>query len=227
MVFWPANSVGEDIELYVDEKRQDVMATLHTLRQQAEQRREGKPNYALADFIAPKDKAQPDWIGGFAVTAGHEVEVMVEQYKKDNDDYRAIMLLALADRFAEAYAECMHEMVRKEYWGYASDEALSNADLISEEYRGIRPAPGYPACPDHTEKDTLFLLLDATPKTGISLTESFAMLPAASVSGIYYSHPDSRYFAVGKIAEDQLIDYAERKGWSIEEARRWLSPVLQ
>ena len=225
--FWPANSVGEDIELYEDDTRQDVMATLHTLRQQAEQRREGKPNYALADFIAPKDKAKPDWIGGFAVTAGHEVEVMVEQYKQDNDDYRAIMLLALADRFAEAYAECMHEKVRKEYWGYASDEALSNADLISEKYRGIRPAPGYPACPDHTEKDALFSLLDATQKIGISLTESKAMLPAASVSGIYYSHPDSRYFAVGKIAEDQVIDYAERKGWPIDEAKRWLSPILQ
>jgi 5-methyltetrahydrofolate--homocysteine methyltransferase len=225
--FWPANSIGDDIEVYTDDKRKAVLTTLHTLRQQAEQRREGKPNYALSDFIAPKDKAKPDWIGGFAVTAGHEVEVMVEQYKQDNDDYRAIMLLALADRFAEAYAECMHEKVRKEYWGYASDEALSNADLISEEYRGIRPAPGYPACPDHTEKDTLFSLLDATQQTGISLTESFAMLPAASVSGIYYSHPDSRYFAVGKIAEDQVIDYAERKGWSIDEAKRWLSPILQ
>ncbi|PCJ42551.1 MAG: methionine synthase [SAR86 cluster bacterium] len=224
--FWPANSVGDDIEVYTDSERTSVFKTIHTLRQQIEQRREGKPNYALADFIAPKDSAKADWIGGFAVTAGHEVEPMVEQYKQDNDDYRAIMLLALADRFAEAFAECMHEKVRKELWGYASAEALSNADLISEKYQGIRPAPGYPACPDHTEKETLFSLLDAVDQTGITLTESFAMLPAASVSGIYYSHPKSRYFAVGKIAEDQLIDYAERKGWTLDEARRWLSPVL-
>ena len=224
--FWHANSIGDDIEVYADEERSDAFKTLHTLRQQIEQRREGKANYALADFIAPKDSGKTDWIGGFAVTAGHEVEVMVEHYKQDNDDYRAIMLLALADRFAEAFAECMHEKVRKEYWGYASDETLSNAELISEKYQGIRPAPGYPACPDHTEKDTLFSLLDAVEQTGMTLTESKAMLPAASVSGIYYSHPDSRYFAVGKIAEDQLIEYAERKGWTLDEARRWLSPVL-
>ncbi|MDG2089534.1 MAG: methionine synthase [Gammaproteobacteria bacterium] len=224
--FWPANSAGDDIEVYADAERSKVFKILHTLRQQIEQRREGKANYALADFIAPKDSAKADWIGGFAVTAGHEVEVMVEKYKQDNDDYRAIMLLALADRFAESFAECMHEKVRKEFWGYASDEALSNADLISEKYQGIRPAPGYPACPDHTEKDTLFSMLDAVDQTGITLTESFAMLPAASVSGIYYSHPDSRYFAVGKIAEDQLIEYAERKGWTLDEARRWLSPIL-
>mgnify|MGYP003624236522 CR=1 FL=1 len=224
--FWPANSIGDDIEIYTNDKRQDVKTILHTLRQQIEQRRKAKPNFALADFIAPKDSGKADWIGGFAVTAGHEVEVLVEQYKKDNDDYRAIMLLALADRFAEAFAETMHERVRKEFWGYASDEVLSNADLISEKYQGIRPAPGYPACPDHTEKGTLFDLLDAEQQTGIRLTESFAMQPAASVSGIYYAHPESRYFAVGKIAEDQLIDYAERKGWTVDEARRWLSPVL-
>ena len=224
--FWPANSIGDDIEIYTDDKRQSIKTVLHTLRQQLEQRRKAKPNFALADFIAPKESGKADWIGGFAVTAGHEVEVLVEQYKKDNDDYRAIMLLALADRFAEAFAETMHERVRKEYWGYASDEVLSNADLISEKYRGIRPAPGYPACPDHTEKGTLFALLNAEQEIGIKLTESFAMQPAASVSGIYYAHPESRYFAVGKIAEDQLLDYAERKGWSAEEARRWLSPVL-
>ena len=224
--FWPANSIGDDIEIYTDDKRQSIKTVLHTLRQQLEQRRKAKPNFALADFIAPKESGKADWIGGFAVTAGHEVEVLVEQYKKDNDDYRAIMLLALANRFAEAFAETMHERVRKEYWGYASDEVLSNADLISEKYRGIRPAPGYPACPDHTEKGTLFALLNAEQEIGIKLTESFAMQPAASVSGIYYAHPESRYFAVGKIAEDQLLDYAERKGWSAEEARRWLSPVL-
>ncbi len=224
--FWPANSIGDDIEIYTDESRDTTEVTLHSLRQQLEQRRKAKPNYALADFIAPKDSGKADWLGGFAVTAGHEVELIVEKYKQDNDDYRAIMLLALADRFAEAFAETMHQKVRKEYWGYASDEALSNQDLISEKYRGIRPAPGYPACPDHTEKDTLFSLLDAQKNTGMKLTESYAMLPAASVSGLYFSHPDSRYFAVGKISEDQLSDYAERKGWSIDEARRWLSPVL-
>jgi len=224
--FWPANSMGDDIQIYTDESRQTVRTTLHTLRQQLEQRRKAKPNYALADFIAPKDSGKPDWIGGFAVTAGHEVESMVEQYKQNHDDYRAIMLLALADRFAEAFAETMHERVRKQYWGYASDEVLSNEDMISEKYQGIRPAPGYPACPDHTEKETLFALLDAENQTGIGLTESFAMMPAASVSGIYYSHPESRYFAVGKIVEDQLLDYAERKGWTADEARRWLSPVL-
>lgn len=224
--FWPANSMGDDIQIYRDESRQTVRTTLHTLRQQLEQRRKAKPNYALADFIAPKDSGKSDWIGGFAVTAGHEVESMVEQYKQNHDDYRSIMLLALADRFAEAFAETMHERVRKQYWGYASDEVLSNEDMISEKYQGIRPAPGYPACPDHTEKETLFALLDAENQTGISLTESFAMMPAASVSGIYYSHPESRYFAVGKIAEDQLLDYAERKGWTADEARRWLSPVL-
>lgn len=224
--FWPVNAVGDDIELYADDERKEVQTVLHSLRQQLEQRREGKANYALADFIAPKDSGKPDWIGGFAVTAGQEVEAMAEKYKQENDDYRAIMLLALADRFAEAFAESMHQRVRKEFWGYASDETFSNAELIKEQYQGIRPAAGYPACPDHTEKGALFDLLQAEQKAGIKLTESYAMMPAASVSGLYFSHPDSRYFAVQKIADDQLKDYAERKGWSEDEARRWLSPVL-
>ncbi len=224
--FWPANSVGDDIELYADDERQVVKTVLHSLRQQLEQRREGKANYALADFIAPLASGKADWIGGFAVTAGKEVEELAAQYKKDNDDYRAIMLLALADRFAEAFAETLHERVRKEFWGYASEEKFSNEELIGEQYRGIRPAAGYPACPDHTEKDALFELLQAEQNAGITLTESYAMFPAASVSGLYFSHPQSRYFAVQKIDEDQLKEYAERKGWTLDEARRWLSPVM-
>ncbi len=224
--FWPANSVGDDIEVYRDAERKECRMTLHTLRQQLEQRREGKANYALADFIAPRDSGIADWIGGFAVTAGHEIEALAERYKQEQDDYRAIMLLALADRFAEALAESLHEQVRRQYWAYASDERLSNEELIAEKYRGIRPAPGYPACPDHTEKAALFELLQAEAGTGIGLTESYAMYPAASVSGWYFSHPDSRYFAVGKIARDQLLDYAQRKDWSLAEAERWLSPLL-
>ena len=187
-----------------------------------------RPNYALSDFIAPKDKAKPDWIGGFAVTAGHEVEVMVEQYKQDNDDYRAIMLFALADRFAEAYAECMHEKVRKEYWGYASDEALSNADLISEKYRGIRPAPGYPACPDHTEKDTLFSLLDADSTDRYEPYRKLSPCCPLLLSAAYIILTQTvGTLRLGKLQKIQLIDYAERKGWTLDEAKRWLSPILQ
>jgi 5-methyltetrahydrofolate--homocysteine methyltransferase len=183
------------------------------------------PNFSLADYVAPQG-IQPDYIGGFVVTAGHGVDEKVAEFEADHDDYNAILLKALADRLAEALAERMHEKVRKQYWGYASDEQLSNEELIKEKYKGIRPAPGYPACPDHTEKATLFTLLDAENNTGVTLTEHFAMYPTAAVSGWYFSHPDSRYYAVGKINQDQVADYAKRKGMSLQEAERWLSPNL-
>jgi len=224
--FWPANTVGDDdIEVYADEERQRVITTLHTLRQQAVQR-EGKPNLALADFIAPKDSGVADYIGGFVVSTGFGVDKIVKAYEDRNDDYNAILVKALADRLAEAFAECLHEKVRRELWGYAPDEALDNAALIREAYRGIRPAPGYPACPDHTEKRLLFALLEAERRSGVVLTESYAMLPAASVSGLYFSHPGSRYFAVNKLAPDQVADYAGRKGMAVEQVERWLAPVL-
>ena len=224
--FWPANSVGEDdIEVYADGARTKVLVTLHTLRQQM-LRNKGRANMALADFIAPRDSGVADYIGGFAVTAGFGVDELVERFERAHDDYSAIMAKALADRLAEAFAERMHERVRREFWGYASDEVLDNAALIREEYRGIRPAPGYPACPDHTEKRLLFNLLNAEACTGIHLTESYAMVPAASVSGLYIGHPDSRYFGVSKIERDQVEDYARRKGINPKEAERWLAPVL-
>lgn len=221
---YPANTVGDDIEIYTDESRKKVLATLHTLRQQNE-KAAGQPNFALADFIAPKATGIKDYVGGFAVTAGIGIEKWVEAFEKDHDDYNSILLKALADRLAEAFAERMHERVRKEFWGYAKDEKLSNEELIKEKYIGIRPAPGYPACPDHTEKPILFDLLDAT-KTGIQLTESMAMHPASAVSGLYFSHPESKYFGLGKIDQSQLKDYAKRKGMKLEEAERWLSPNL-
>ena len=224
--FWPANSSGDDIEIYKDERCDEVLEVIHTLRQQNKHRREDRPNLALADFIAPKSSNTADWFGGFVVTAGPEVEQQAEVFKNNHDDYHAIMITALADRIAEALAERMHERVRKEFWGYAGDEKLSNTDLIREQYRGIRPAPGYPACPDHTEKETLFRLLNAQQLSGVRLTESFAMYPAASVSGFYFSHPDSQYFGVGRIERDQVEDYARRKGMTIEEVERWLSPNL-
>ncbi|MEZ5991539.1 MAG: methionine synthase [Planctomycetota bacterium] len=220
---WPANSVGDDIEVFADDSRERAVTTFRTLRQQIK-RGGAKANLALADFVAPR--GTPDWVGGFAVTAGIGVDELVAQYQKDHDDYNAIMVKVLADRLAEAFAERMHERVRKEFWGYAPDEALANDDLIAEKYQGIRPAPGYPACPDHTEKGTLFELLDATAKTGINLTEHFAMHPTAAVSGLYFSHPESQYFGLGKIGLDQVEDYAQRKGMSTEEVERWLSPVL-
>lgn len=224
--FWPANSVDDDdIEVYADAKRTTVLATLHTLRQQMT-RDKGRRNIALADFIAPASSGIGDFIGGFAVTAGLALEQTVEKFEQAHDDYSAIMAKALADRLAEAFAERMHERVRREFWGYAPDEALDNRALIREEYRGIRPAPGYPACPDHTEKRLLFDLLKAEECSGIRLTESFAMLPAASVSGLYIAHPDSRYFGVSKIERDQVEDYARRKGMTLEEVERWLAPVL-
>jgi 5-methyltetrahydrofolate--homocysteine methyltransferase len=223
--FWPANSVGDDIFVYADEKRTEAIATLHTLRQQLE-KREGRRNVALSDFIAPKDTFVPDYIGGFTVTAGIGEDVIADRFKHANDDYSSILVKALADRLAEAFAERMHQLVRKELWGYAAGETLSNHELILEKYQGIRPAPGYPAQPDHTEKGTLFRLLDAEKLAGVKLTESFAMWPGSSVSGLYFSHERSEYFGVGKIERDQVEDYARRKGWSVAETERWLAPVL-
>ncbi|KRE04486.1 methionine synthase [Bosea sp. Root670] len=222
--FWPANAVGDDIRLYTGESRADELATFHGLRQQL-LRRDGKPNLCLSDFVAPEGVA-PDYIGAFAVTAGAEEERISEKFARDNDDYRSIMVKALADRFAEAFAERMHQLVRKEFWGYAPDEAFSNEDLIREEYRGIRPAPGYPAQPDHTEKATLFRLLEAERRVGVKLTESYAMWPGSSVSGLYFSHPEAYYFGVAKVERDQVEDYAARKGMTIEEVERWLAPIL-
>jgi 5-methyltetrahydrofolate--homocysteine methyltransferase len=223
--FWPANTVGDDIELYADETRTGLAGTIHTLRQQMV-KPPGRPNLALADFTAPRETGLADHVGGFAVTAGHGLESLVAEAKAQHDDYTAILATALADRLAEAFAERLHELVRRELWGYAPDEALSNLDLIAERYQGIRPAPGYPACPDHTEKGPLFEWLDAEARAGIVLTESFAMFPGASVSGYYFWHPESAYFGLGRIGHDQLEDYAQRKGMSIEDAARWLSPNL-
>ncbi len=223
--FWPAANSMDDVEIYTDATRATWLATLHHLRQQADKPAE-RPNLCLADFIAPKEFGKPDWIGGFAVTAGLGIEEHLARFNADNDDYSAIILKALADRLAEAFAERLHQRVRREFWGYAADETLDNDALIAERYRGIRPAPGYPACPDHTEKDTLFHLLDATTHTGIELTESFAMTPTAAVSGWYFAHPDSQYFVVGRIARDQIADYARRKDWSQADAERWLAPWL-
>jgi 5-methyltetrahydrofolate--homocysteine methyltransferase len=222
--FWPANRFGDDLALFADEARDDRIATLHTLRQQLS-KREGRANAALADFIAPAETGRADYIGAFAVTAGIGEDAIADRFKRANDDYSAIMVKALADRLAEAFAERLHQRVRKEFWRYAVDENLSNAELIGERYRGIRPAPGYPAQPDHTEKGTLFRLLEAE-RIGVSLTENFAMWPGAAVCGLYFSHPQSAYFGVGKIERDQVEDYAKRKGWSLEEAERWLAPIL-
>ena len=257
--FWPAASVGDDIELLPEPRPSpsgrgaggegsvgaerhassepspappehplpggEGKIVLHHLRQQADKPAE-RPDFCLSDFIAPKTSGKPDWIGGFAVTAGLGIEQHLERFHAEHDDYSAIILKALADRLAEAFAERMHERVRREFWGYAPDEALDNEALIAERYRGIRPAPGYPACPDHTEKATLFRLLDATRNAGIELTEGFAMYPAAAVSGWYFAHPDSQYFVVGRVTREQVEDYARRKGWTREEAERWLAPNL-
>ena len=222
---WPANAAGDDVLVYSDEGRDAVKATFHTLRQQID--RDGRrKNAALSDFVAPVETGIADYVGGFAVTAGLGEAARSEAFQKSGDDYGKILLQALSDRLAEAFAEYMHARVRREFWGYAADETLSNADFIAEKYAGIRPAPGYPAQPDHTEKRTLFDLLDAEAAAGIKLTESCAMWPASSVSGLYFSHPDSYYFGVGKIEEDQVADYAERKGWTLAEAERWLAPIL-
>nr|WP_289073182.1 methionine synthase [uncultured Halomonas sp.] len=223
---WPANSVDDDvIEVYADESRTKVIERLHHIRQQTTKGRDGIC-YSLADFIAPKESGKPDWIGGFAVTTGHGVDELSKAYEASGDDYNAIMVQALTDRLAEAFAERMHERVRKEFWGYVPEEALDNDALIAEKYQGIRPAPGYPACPDHTEKATLFRLLNATENTGLTLTENFAMWPAAAVSGWYFAHPQSKYFSTGKITRDQVEVLAERKQMPLTEMERWLSPVL-
>jgi len=223
--FWPANSVGDDIEIYTDESRTQVLETIYTLRQQAEKAK-GEPYYALSDFIAPKDSGIKDYWGGFAVTTGIGCDELVAEFEKDHDDYNSIMAKALADRLAEAFAEKMHELIRKDYWGYAKTEQLDTVELIKEEYQGIRPAPGYPACPDHTEKITLFELLKAEDNAHMHLTESLAMTPAASVSGFYFAHPQSRYFGLGKISKDQVEDYAKRKNMSVETVERWLGPNI-
>ena len=223
---WPANAVDhDDIAVYADETRTKPIATFHTLRQQIARGNE-RANTALADFIAPDASGVADYIGGFAVTAGIGEEAVAERFERAHDDYSKIMVKALADRLAEAFAEHMHARVRREFWGYAKDETLSPVDLLAEKYQGIRPAPGYPAQPDHTEKGPLFEMLDAERATGIKLTESYAMMPAAAVSGLYFSHPESHYFGVGKIERDQVEDYARRKGWPASEAERWLAPIL-
>jgi 5-methyltetrahydrofolate--homocysteine methyltransferase len=223
--FWPANADGDDIVVYADDTRKTKIATFHTLRQQLE-KREGRFNAALSDFIAPMASGVADYIGSFVVTAGIGEDVIADRFKHANDDYSSILCKALADRLAEAFAERMHARVRREFWGYAPDETLKPEELILEQYAGIRPAPGYPAQPDHTEKATLFALLDAEKTAGVKLTESYAMWPGSSVSGLYFSHPESFYFGVGKIERDQVDDYAARKGWSVTEAERWLAPVL-
>jgi 5-methyltetrahydrofolate--homocysteine methyltransferase len=222
--FFPANAVGDDVELYTDSKREKVLKTFHFLRQQAN--REGsEPCRSLSDFIAPKDTGLADYIGGFAVTSGICLKELCDRFRAENDDYNAIMAEAIADRLAEAFAECLHKRVRDE-WGYGRAEGLSNADLIQEKYRGIRPAAGYPACPDHTEKGPLWQLLDVQKNTGMLITESFAMWPGSSVSGLYFAHPESRYFSLGKIDRDQVADYHERKGMTVAEVERWLGPNL-
>jgi 5-methyltetrahydrofolate--homocysteine methyltransferase len=223
--FWPANAVGDDIRLFTGESRTEELATFHGLRQQLS-KRDGRPNLCLSDFVAPVETGLADYVGGFVVTAGIEEVRIAERFERANDDYRSILVKAFADRIAEAFAECMHQRVRKEFWAYAPDEAFANEDLIREEYRGIRPAPGYPAQPDHTEKGPLFDLLDAERRIGVALTESFAMWPGSSVSGLYLAHPEAHYFGVAKVERDQVEDYADRKGMSIEEVERWLSPVL-
>jgi 5-methyltetrahydrofolate--homocysteine methyltransferase len=222
VAFYPAVNKGDDVDLFNNESDNTAFATFHFLRQQ-NKKAQNLPNFCLSDFISPEHGK--DYFGMFAVTAGHGLEELVARHKKNHDDYSEIMAKALADRLAEAFAEALHELVRKELWGYASSEKLTNEDLIDEKYSGIRPAPGYPACPDHTEKKLLFELLDAE-KVGIQLTESYAMFPGAAVSGFYFSHPDSKYFGLGKIEKDQVEDYAKRKGMSVADIERWLSPNL-
>jgi 5-methyltetrahydrofolate--homocysteine methyltransferase len=221
---FPANAIGDDVELYTGETRQSRLTTFHFLRQQIV-KKEGEFDQSLADFIAPKDTGLRDHIGAFAVTTGHGLKEVVERYKAEMDDYNAIMAEALADRLAEAFAECLHKRVREE-WGFGRTENLTNEQIIAEEYRGIRPAAGYPACPDHTEKGTLWELLDVEEKAGIKITESYAMWPGSSVSGLYFAHPQARYFGLGKIDRDQVLDYHLRKGMTVQEVERWLGPNL-
>ena len=224
--FFPANSVGDDdINVFADDTRQSVQLRLHNLRQQ-KSKPQDQAQLCLSDFIAPAQTGRADYIGAFAVTAGIGIDAHVARFEAQHDDYSSIMLKALADRLAEALAERLHERVRREFWAYAPREHLDNSGLIREEYQGIRPAPGYPACPDHTEKALLWRLLDADRNAGISLTESYAMLPTAAVSGFYFSHPKAHYFGVGKIDRDQVASYAQRKGFTVNEAERWLAPIL-
>jgi 5-methyltetrahydrofolate--homocysteine methyltransferase len=222
--FWPANSLGDDIVLFTDESRHGELTRFHTLRQQWE-RKGSNEFFALADFVAPLESGRADYLGAFAVTTGLGIEPVVERFQQDHDDYHSIMMKALADRLAEAFAELLHKIARDD-WGYGKAEKLSTDDLIDEKYRGIRPAPGYPACPDHTEKRILFDLLEAEKNTGIRLTESYAMYPAAAVSGLYFAHPQARYFSVDRITKDQVEAYATRKGMAVAEVERWLSPNL-
>jgi 5-methyltetrahydrofolate--homocysteine methyltransferase len=223
--FWPANAIGDDIQLYADESRTQTIATVHTLRQQI-RKAQGEFQLALADFVAPNSAGVPDYIGAFAVTTGGGLQELCAKFEKDHDDYNSIMAKALADRLAEAFAEWLHKRAREE-WGYGRGESLSNEDLMRERYRGIRPAPGYPAIPDHTEKRTLFDLLNAEENTGIQLTETYAMLPASSVCGLYFSHPAAQYFSVGKIGRDQVAEYSKRNGVDVSQMERWLRPNLE
>jgi 5-methyltetrahydrofolate--homocysteine methyltransferase len=225
MGLFPANAVGDDVELYDGESRERVLTTLNFLRQQ-KGKPDGQPHECLADYVAPRASGVGDYFGAFAVTTGVGIEEHLARFERAHDDYSSIMLKALADRLAEAAAEHFHERVRRELWGYASTETFTNEQLVREEYRGIRPAPGYPACPDHTEKRKLWELLDVDRNAGIRLTDSYAMYPTSAVSGWYIGHPLARYFALGKIDRDQVQDYARRKGWSSAEAERWLAPVL-
>ncbi|MBS1542111.1 MAG: methionine synthase, partial [Bacteroidetes bacterium] len=226
IAFYPAQRISpEDIQLYADKAGQVPLQMMHFLRQQ-NKKAANLPNYSLADFVAPVSSGKLDYLGLFAVTAGIGLDKLIEGFKAQQDDYHEIMAKALADRLAEAFAECLHHQVRKDWWGYAAGERITNEQMIAEEYQGIRPAPGYPACPDHTEKKVIFDLLQADKEAGIQLTESMAMYPASSVSGYYFSHPESRYFGLGKIDRDQVKEYASRKGMPVEEIERWLAPVL-
>jgi 5-methyltetrahydrofolate--homocysteine methyltransferase len=222
---FPANSNGDDINVFNDESRKSLLTTLHTLRQQIK-KADGQPNLSLADFIAPEEENNNDYMGMFAITAGIGIENLIAKFENEHDDYNIILVKAIADRFAEAFAEYLHEMIRKDYWGYSKNEDLSNQEIISEKYSGIRPAPGYPAQPDHTEKLLIFNCLNVETNTGIKLTESLAMYPAASVCGLYFSHPESKYLNVGKIGKDQVLDYQQRKDMSFNEVEKWLRPIL-
>jgi 5-methyltetrahydrofolate--homocysteine methyltransferase len=224
--FFPANSIGDDIEVYEGDERTEVKAVLHHLRQQMAKPSD-RPNSCISDFVAPKESGKKDYVGAFAVTAGIGIDEHVKRFEDDHDDYNSILLKALADRLAEAFAERLHQRVRQEFWAYASDEKFTNEELVAEDYQGIRPAPGYPACPDHTEKATLWSLIEPEKNAGITITESFAMLPTAAVSGFYFSHPDAKYFGTGKILQDQVIDYAARKGDDLSITERWLAPVIE
>jgi 5-methyltetrahydrofolate--homocysteine methyltransferase len=223
--FWPANSIGDDIELYKDPDKKEILKTIHFLRQQKEKVPEISPYYCLSDYVAPRTSGRTDYVGGFVVTAGYEVEEYAATFANKQDDYSAIIVKAIGDRFAEASAELMHKKMR-EQWGFGLTENLSNEDLIAEKYRGVRPAPGYPACPDHTEKALLWDLLDVEKNVGVSLTENFAMNPPSSVSGFYFSHPEAKYFPVGNIGKDQVEDYAKRKGMPKTTVEKWLAPNL-